>query len=213
VVRRGQLVVVRAAAAALVTLGAALTALSAFYVSSFLAILGLALVFWGCILVYVAPTRQVPYELLEAAADVNAGGIERVLSELGVSGRGVYLPPKNLRDIESSLVFIPFASAAELQVPPEIPSEMPAEIVPPPSEVSLGPAPEVAVEPVPEPEPGVAAEAVEPVPEVPVVAAEAVPERLVRVAGPELDLARLVEEALADLESIGAAALKELEEL
>jgi len=207
-------VVVRAAAAALVTLGAALTALSAFYVSSFLAILGLALVFWGCILVYVAPTRQVPYELLEAAADVNAGGIERVLSELGVSGRGVYLPPKNLRDIESSLVFIPFPSgAAEVEVAPEIPSEMPAEIVPPPPEVSLEPAPEVAVEPVPEPEPGVAAEAVEPVPEVPVVAAEAVPEPLVRVAGPELDLARLVEEALADLESIGAAALKELEEL
>jgi hypothetical protein len=105
-VKRSQLMV-RVATAVMVTLGASLVALSAFYVSSFLAILGVALVFWGCILLYVAPVKQVPYDLLEAAADVNAGGIERVLSEFNLSKKGVYLPPKNLKDIQSSLVFIP----------------------------------------------------------------------------------------------------------
>jgi hypothetical protein len=169
-----QLVVVRAAAAALVTLGAALVALSAFYVSSFLAILGLAMVFWGCILLYVSPVKHVPYDLLEAAADVNASGIERVLAELNLSGKGVYLPPKNLKDIDSSLVFIPLPPAVvEAQVAQEpalVPSEEAAAVSP--YEVSLEAVPLTApaAEPVPElPEPAPEA----PAPEQELVAEEA----------------------------------------
>jgi hypothetical protein len=154
VVKVGQLVVVRAAAATLVTLGAALVALSAFYVSSFLAILGLAMVFWGCILLYVAPVRHVPYDLLEAAADVNASGIERVLAELNLSGKGVYLPPKNLKDIESSLVFIPLPPAVvEAQVAQEttlVPSGEAAAVSPYEASLEAVPQTAPAAEPVPE---------------------------------------------------------------
>ncbi|MCW4044528.1 MAG: hypothetical protein NWE94_03310 [Candidatus Bathyarchaeota archaeon] len=91
----------------MLTLGISLTAASAVYVSSFLAILGVAIIFWGAILLYITPTKQVPLTLLTASATANSGNIERILAEHSLTHKGIYLPPKNLTDIELSLTFIP----------------------------------------------------------------------------------------------------------
>ena len=88
-------------------IGVVLTVLSAVNGSSFLAILGVAIIFGGAILLYVTPSKHVPLTLLNASAEAAATNIERLISELNLSERGVYLPPKNLRNIESSLIFIP----------------------------------------------------------------------------------------------------------
>jgi hypothetical protein len=44
---------------------------------------------------------------LGASANGSADNIERILSEFDLSEKGIYLPPKNLKKIESSLIFIP----------------------------------------------------------------------------------------------------------
>ncbi|MCW4004941.1 MAG: hypothetical protein NWE95_13635 [Candidatus Bathyarchaeota archaeon] len=91
----------------MLALGVSLTLASAVYASSFLAILGVSLIFWGAILLYIAPTKQVPLTLLTASVTANSLNIERILAEHGLTHKGIYLPPKNLIDIESSLTFIP----------------------------------------------------------------------------------------------------------
>jgi hypothetical protein len=45
--------------------------------------------------------------LLNASAEAAAANIERLILELNLSEKGVYLPPKNLKNTESSLIFIP----------------------------------------------------------------------------------------------------------
>jgi hypothetical protein len=100
-------------------LGVGLVVVSAFYASSFLAILGVAIIFWGAILLYITPSKHVPLTLLNASAEAATANIERVISELNLSEKGIYLPPKNLKNIESSLVFIPETPQTPLPTPEE----------------------------------------------------------------------------------------------
>lgn len=81
--------------------------LSTFYVSSFLAIIGSALFFWGFILLYITPSRQIPLSFLTISTFVGMSNIKRVLTEFKFTEKGIYLPPKNLKDAESSLIYIP----------------------------------------------------------------------------------------------------------
>ena len=105
---------------AIVTLGIGLIVTSAIYVSSFLAIVGVAIIFWGSILLYITPDKQVPITFLTASTDTNMSNTERVLSEFKFTEKGIYLPPKNLQDTESSLVFIPRISKQALPKPEEM---------------------------------------------------------------------------------------------
>jgi hypothetical protein len=104
---------------AMLALGIGLTVTSGIYVSSFLAIVGVAIIFWGAILLYVTPTKHVPITFLTASTATNVSNIERVLSEFNSTEKGIYLPPKNLQDTESSLVFIPKALNQALPKPEE----------------------------------------------------------------------------------------------
>ena len=91
----------------LLVVGATLVIASAFYVSSLLAILGLSFVFWGAILLYVLPVKHIPINILNASVQFSINNIERILTEFDLTDKGIYLPPKNLESIESSLIFIP----------------------------------------------------------------------------------------------------------
>ncbi|MGD0644627.1 MAG: hypothetical protein ABSA75_06955 [Candidatus Bathyarchaeia archaeon] len=100
-------------------IGIGIVAVSALYASSFLAILGVAIIFWGAILLYITPSKHVPLTLLNASAEPAAANIERLISELNLVEKGVYLPPKNLKDTEFSLVFIPETPRTPLSTPEE----------------------------------------------------------------------------------------------
>ncbi len=63
--------------------------------------------FWSAVLLYISPTRRVPLHLLNASAESNAGNLERIFAEYELTEKGVYLPPKNLKTLESSLIFVP----------------------------------------------------------------------------------------------------------
>ena len=91
---------------ALIT-GVAMIVLSALNGSSFLAILGVSVAFWSMLLLFFTPTRHAFLSLLKASASASGSNIERSLLEFGLAEKGVYLPPQNLRNFESSLVFVP----------------------------------------------------------------------------------------------------------
>ena len=103
----------------LLLLGIGIVTSSAFLVSSFLALQGAALFFWGAILLFVAPSKQVSLTLLNASAQAAVANIEREILELNLSKVGIYLPPKNLKNTKFSLVFIPETVKALSSAPEE----------------------------------------------------------------------------------------------
>ncbi len=109
----------KAAALFLLIIGIGFVVVSAFYSSSFLTILGSAIIFWSCIFFYITPTKQVPITFLDALAKTNSDNIERVLSEFDITEEGIYLPPRNLKSFDSSLIFIPKNSKMSLPTPEE----------------------------------------------------------------------------------------------
>jgi hypothetical protein len=87
---------------------------------SFLAIIGISISFWSILLLFFTPTKHVFLSLLKASASASGTNIERSLIEFDLDEKGVYLPPQNLRNFESSLVFVPKTLGTTLPTPNEI---------------------------------------------------------------------------------------------
>jgi hypothetical protein len=87
--------------------GVVMIVFSALNGSSFLAILGVSVAFWSVLLLFFTPTKHTFLALLKASASAGGSNIERSLLEFDSAEKGVYLPPQNLRNFESSLVFVP----------------------------------------------------------------------------------------------------------
>jgi hypothetical protein len=81
---------------------------------SFLAILGVSVSFWSMLLLFFTPTKHAFLSLLKASASASGSNIERSLIEFDLAEKGIYLPPQNLRNFESSLVFVPKTLGATL---------------------------------------------------------------------------------------------------
>jgi len=67
----------------------------------------------------IVPAKYVKLELLTASSSLQAN-FEEMLNVTAVHGKGVYLPPKLLRDYQSSLVFIPAKEGEVLPTREEI---------------------------------------------------------------------------------------------
>jgi hypothetical protein len=98
---------------ALIT-GSVMIVFSALNNLSFLAILGVSISFWSVLLLLFTPTKRAFLSLLKASASANGSNIERCIMEFDLSEKGVYLPPQNLRNFESSLVFVPMKPGTDL---------------------------------------------------------------------------------------------------
>ncbi|MEM2868544.1 MAG: hypothetical protein QXR84_08715 [Candidatus Bathyarchaeia archaeon] len=110
-------------ASIMLIMGALSFYISVFYASSILAFIGLGLTFWGSLLLYIAPSRYIKLELLNAVAVQNLTNIEKVIANMELNEKGIYLPPKYLKDFESSLIFIPSKTNYTLPEPEEIDEE------------------------------------------------------------------------------------------
>jgi hypothetical protein len=84
--------------------------------SSYVAILGTAAVFWGIILFYIKPSRHLPLDFFDILTQSQFSNTERILNTFDSNEKGIYLPPKNLRNIESSMIFIPKFSETVLPI-------------------------------------------------------------------------------------------------
>ena len=106
--------------AILFSAGVVALAFSIYYASSILAFIGLGLVFWAALLLYVTPTKHIKLELLNATTSSTLTNIEKVIANTESNAKGIYLPPKYLKDFESSLIFIPSKAKQPLPKPEEV---------------------------------------------------------------------------------------------
>jgi hypothetical protein len=95
--------------------------------SSFLAIVGVSVAFWSMLLLFFTPTKHAFLALLKASASASGSNIERSLLEFNLGEKGVYLPPQNLRNFESSLVFVPKTGQKSLPPANEVSDKLFAE--------------------------------------------------------------------------------------
>ena len=90
----------------LLIIGTLVLALSIIYYSPTSALVGLGLVFWGAILLYIRTGKLVKETLLDTTVFPSLAALGRMIMELGFVGQAVYLPPMYVTDIESSKAFI-----------------------------------------------------------------------------------------------------------
>lgn len=105
--------------ATILSFGIFLLILSFFYESFILAFIGIALIFWGALLFYIA-IEHVPIELLNAATIPAMQNIERILLNHDVVSKGIYLSPKYLSDYTACLVFVPLTPQKLIPKPEDI---------------------------------------------------------------------------------------------
>lgn len=91
-------------------IGVAVLFLSVNFNSSILVFVGLGCVFWGAILLNIKSSKYVKEDLLLTANRSLMESLRKIILELGYNGTPIYLPPKYLKDFESSKVFINLTS-------------------------------------------------------------------------------------------------------
>jgi len=96
-----------AAASSCASFGAASLIGSVVYDSSILAFIGLGLVFWGAILLYVQPEEHARKVLLDAAVLSSLTALNKIMEELNYKGTAIYLPPEYFKDPEENRIYIP----------------------------------------------------------------------------------------------------------
>ena len=106
--------------ATLISAGAIALALSINYTSSILAFIGLGLVFWGAILLYIQPEEYTKKVLLDAAVLPALTTVNQIMQELDYEGKAIYLPPKYLVHPEGNKVYIPKQKDGKLPTPEQI---------------------------------------------------------------------------------------------
>jgi len=108
------------AASLLLALGLTALTLSIAYTSTILAFIGLGLTFWGATLLYISPEKHIKKTLLDATITPSLTNLDQILTELEYQGKGIYLPPKYLKDFETSKIYIPKHKNTKLPTPETI---------------------------------------------------------------------------------------------
>lgn len=90
----------------LLTLGLIALALSIIYTSSILAFIGLGLTFWGALTLYIASEKYVKQTLLDHTINPSLTNLNQILTELKYQGEAIYLPPKYLKEFETTKIYI-----------------------------------------------------------------------------------------------------------
>ena len=76
------------------------------YVSSILALIGLGLMFWGALLLYLQTEEYTKKALLDATVIPSLAILNQIIYELNYKGKAIYLPPKYLKDPEANKIYI-----------------------------------------------------------------------------------------------------------
>ena len=90
----------------LISIGVVSLIVSIISVSQILAFIGLSLIFWGGILLYVKPEGYVKQSLLDATMYSTLENLDQMINELEYKGQAIYLPPKYLHDPENFKVYL-----------------------------------------------------------------------------------------------------------
>ena len=90
----------------LLALGLILLALAIFHSHNVSAFIGIAITFWGALLLYVKPTKFIRMEILEASITGYLDNIEILLNKLNLRGTPKYYSPRTLEAYRNAYVII-----------------------------------------------------------------------------------------------------------
>jgi len=94
--------------------------LSILYSSVTPAFIGLGLIFWGSILLYIRSPNIKQTELIEAALTPSLSAFYQLIRELGFSGQAIYLPPRYFGDLETTKILISRQKGDRLPTPSQV---------------------------------------------------------------------------------------------
>ena len=114
---RARISLIHAAITAMLTLGVTAILTSIAYTSSVLAFIGLGLVFWGAILLYIKPEEYTKKVLLEAALSPSLTTLNEMIQEFAYKGDATYLPPKYFTHPGTTKIYVPERKDASLPTP------------------------------------------------------------------------------------------------
>jgi len=100
----------RLSAVLMLTVGAIALMTAVVYSTTVVAFIGLALIFWGALLLQIRPSGYLKADLLDPTALSPIMITDQLLSQLGYSGRGIYMRD----DKQETVVFVPAADGGEL---------------------------------------------------------------------------------------------------
>jgi len=104
----------------MLSVGAILLALSTNFSSTIFAFVGLSLVFWGGLLLYIRPQEYVKKSLLNETVSPLLANLDKILTEAAYKGTAVYLPPKYFKDTKTSKIYMSKEENAKLPTLEEI---------------------------------------------------------------------------------------------
>jgi hypothetical protein len=79
----------------------------------------LGLTFWGFLFLLLKQETYVKSTLLDSTATQSLENLNKILTELGYKGKGVYLPPKYLKDFKSGIVYVSKKKGNKIPSPEE----------------------------------------------------------------------------------------------
>jgi len=80
------------------------------------AFIGIALTFWGALLLFIRPTKYIRAELLSPTTLPTFATINLIIKHLNYKGKGIYLPPKHFKGFKGGKLFI--SSNKNMAIPP-----------------------------------------------------------------------------------------------
>ena len=106
----------------LLGLGVVSLATSLFAESKVLALIGLGLIFWGALLMFLSPVRQVEASLLYSASIASYSTVDRIIADFQYKGKGYHIPsypkdvylPEHLKGLKDVIVFISAQDTTEM---------------------------------------------------------------------------------------------------
>jgi hypothetical protein len=101
----------------LASIGALSLVTSVVFTSMVLAFIGLGLTFWGALLLFIRPRYYVRTDVMDSTALSSLKTIDRVITGLGYSEKGIYIPVSNP---EKTVVFVPSRPLEKIPKPEEI---------------------------------------------------------------------------------------------
>jgi len=101
----------------LILAGTVSLVLSIIYASSFLALIGLGMLFWGMTLTYVRTEEYVKRILLDQSTSSQLASMNRVISEADYAGNAIFLPPRYFKVPNVYKAYIPKEKNAKAPKP------------------------------------------------------------------------------------------------
>ena len=97
----------------LLLLGLTLIALAIYYEHNVSAFIGIALTFWGALLLYIRPTQFIRKEILSSTLIEPLKYNHKLLNELGYNGTPTYISPRTLAGLRTATIYIPKTDSTE----------------------------------------------------------------------------------------------------